>query len=204
MNAVGGGSFGEMRLDELLEALSSAAPTPGGGGAAVLAVALSASLCAMAARLSTRQMTQASDLAAEALSLREVLAPLGDQDAHDYLAVIAARQDHDRTSSDGDRRQRITDALSGATQVPMEVMAVGTRLAEMAAVLVEEGNPNLRGDALTAAVLAGAGVEAAATLARVNLAGRPDDERQEVVRARLDETTRWVQRARSAAAVDNP
>jgi len=190
-----------MRVDALLEAFSSADPTPGGGGAAVLAVALSASLCAMAARLSTPQMTRAPQLAAEALSLCDVLAPLGDRDAHDYLAVIAARQDPDGASDTADRRQPVADALSAATEVPMEVIDMGTRLAEMAAELVEEGNPNLRGDALVAAVLAGAGVEAAATLARINLAGSPDDQRHEVVRTRLDETTRSVQRARLAAAV---
>ncbi len=188
-----------MPLDQLLEAFSSAAPTPGGGGAAVLAVAISASLCAMAARLSTRHMTRAPQLADEALAVGEALAPLYDRDARHYLDVIAAQRIPDESTTAEGRQQRITDALSAATDVPLDVIAAGTRLAEIAAELVEEGNPNLQGDALVAALLAGAAVEAAAALARINLAGRPHDERHVVVRTRLDETARSVQRARLAA-----
>jgi formiminotetrahydrofolate cyclodeaminase len=204
------GSYRDLRLDQLLEAFSSATPAPGGGGAAVLVVALSASLCAMAARLSTSQMTGAPQLVTEALAIRDALAPLYDRDAHDYLDVIAAQRLPDaseaaRSSAPDaapdadDRRKRIADALSAATDVPMDVIEAGTRLAEMAAELAEHGNPNLRGDALVAAVLAGAGVEAAAVLAQINLAGLPDDERQGVARSRLGEATRSVQRARRAA-----
>ena len=47
-----------------------------------------------------------------------------------------------------------------------------------AARLVEEGNPNLRGDAVTATVLAGASVRAAATLVEINVsAGGAGDDR---------------------------
>jgi methenyltetrahydrofolate cyclohydrolase len=187
------GSYRDLRLDQLLEAFSSAAPAPGGGCAAVLAVALSASLCAMAARLSTSQMTGARQLATEALAIRDALAPLYDRDAQTYLEVIAAQRMPD--ASEAAR----SSALSAATDVPMAVIEAGTRLAEMAAELAERGNPNLRGDALAAAVLAGAGVEAAAVLAQINLAGLPDDERQGVARSRLGEATRSVQRARRAA-----
>ncbi len=208
----GRGSYRDLRLDELLEAFSSAAPAPGGGGAAVLAVALSASLCAMAARLSTSQMTGALQLATEALVIRDAMAPLYDRDAHDYLDVIAAQLMPDASEAAGSsapdaapdadgRRKRITDALSAATGVPMAVIEAGTRLAEMGAELAEHGNPNLRGDALVAAVLAGAGVEAAVGLAQINLVGLPDDERHGVARSRLDEATRSVQRARRAAVV---
>jgi formiminotetrahydrofolate cyclodeaminase len=179
-----------MGLDQLLEAFSSTSPAPGGGGAAVMAVALSASLCAMTARLSTPQLAGAAQIATEALAIRDAVIPLCDLDARTYLDVIAARRR---------RAASVTDALSAATAVPMDIIEAGTRLAEMAAELAEAGNPNLRGDAFVAAVLAGAGVEAAATLARINLAGLPDDERHGVARAGLDETTRSVQRARVAA-----
>jgi formiminotetrahydrofolate cyclodeaminase len=155
-------------------------------------VALSASLFAMTASLSTPQMTGASQMATEALAFRDAVAPLCDRDARTYLDVIAAQRRHDASS--------LADALSAATDVPMEIVEAGARLAEMAAELAEAGNPSLRGDALVAAVLAGAGVEAAATLARINLAELPDDERHVVARSRLDDTTRSVQRARRAAA----
>ena len=105
------GSYRGLRLAELLEAFSSAAPAPGGGGAAVLAAALSASLCAMAARLSTSQMTGAPRLVTEALAIRDALAPLYDRDAHDYLDVIAAQRLPDASEA---ARSSAPDAAPGA------------------------------------------------------------------------------------------
>jgi formiminotetrahydrofolate cyclodeaminase len=189
-------SYRDMTLEQLLEAFSDDSPAPGGGGASVLAVALSAALCAMAARLSTRHMPDAPEIATEALSIRDGIVPLCAQDADAYLAVIAARR---LDSDDAERRRRVVDALSAATDVPVAVVVAGARLARLAARLADEGNPNLRGDALVAAVLAGAGVEAAATLARINLAGLPGDDRLVVVRDQLQETTAQVDRARRAA-----
>ncbi len=53
-------------------------------------------------------------------------------------------------------------ALSGAAAVPMQVVEVAAQVAQVAAYLAREGNPNLRGDAITAAALAEAGARAAA------------------------------------------
>ncbi len=62
--------------------------------------------------------------------------------------------------------------------MPLSIAGIGAELASIAARLAEEGNPNLRGDAITAAVLAGAGVRAAATLVEINIsAGGADDGR---------------------------
>jgi formiminotetrahydrofolate cyclodeaminase len=191
-------SFQDMSLEHLLEAFSDATPAPGGGGAAVLAVALSASLCAMTARLSSRHMPRASEVATEALSIRDTIAPLCEEDARTYLDVIAAI----RSSPEPDpaeRRRRIADALSAATDVPMATVEAGARLAHLAADLVQDGNPNLRADALVAAVLAGAGVEAAGTLARINLAELPDDDRHATVRTLTGQSSESVHRARLAA-----
>jgi formiminotetrahydrofolate cyclodeaminase len=197
---VGLPSFQDSTFGQLLEAFSEATPAPGGGAAAVLAVALSASLCAMTARLSARHMPRAPEIAAEALSIRDTITPLCERDARTYLDVIAAV----RSSPEPDpaeRRRRIADALSTATDVPMATVEAGARLAHLAADLAESGNPSLRGDALVAAVLAGAGVEAAGALARINLAELPDDDRHAVVRSLVGHTSASVQRARRAATV---
>jgi formiminotetrahydrofolate cyclodeaminase len=85
-------------LDDLLEAFSDPGPAPGGGGAAVVAVAVAAALCAMTARLSSRQIGEAPDIVAEALSIRDAMAPLCDADAKTYLRVMAER----RRPDDGD------------------------------------------------------------------------------------------------------
>jgi formiminotetrahydrofolate cyclodeaminase len=186
-----------MPLDGLLEAFSDAGPAPGGGSAAVITVALSAALCVMAARLSTRQMPEAPDMAAEALRIRDDLAPLCDADSETYLRVIAENQ----RAEDGDpaaRKRRVAAALSEASDVPMAVVTAGARLAHLAGRLAEEGNPNLRGDAAAAAVLAAAGAEAAGALVRINLAELPEDERHLLVSDLLGDATSWVERARRA------
>ena len=68
-------------------------------------------------------------------------------------------------------------ALSQASVVPMEVAEIGAELAAVAAAIAAGGNPNVRGDAVTAALLAAAGSRAAAALVRINLAGAEDDDR---------------------------
>jgi formiminotetrahydrofolate cyclodeaminase len=191
-------AYEAMTVGDLLGAFSDASPVPGGGGAAVLAVALSASLCAMVARLSLAHMDDASEVATEAISIRDDVVPLCAEDARAYLGVLAAQRPDSETGPD-EHRARVLDMLSAASEVPVAVVEAGARVAVLAARLAEEGNPNLRGDALAAAVLAGAGVEAGATLARINLTELPGDDRHEVVRTRLQETQAPVDRARRAA-----
>jgi formiminotetrahydrofolate cyclodeaminase len=191
-------SFADMALDHLLEAFSDADPVPGGGGAAVVAVALAASLCAMTARLSGRHAEHAPDIAVEALSIRDEMVPLCDEDARSYRAVIAASRAPVEPDPDDDRR-RLADALSAASDVPMATVKAGARLARLAALLAQEGNPSLRGDAVVAAHLAGAGAQGAGALVQINLAGVPDDERHDEVRALLDDTAEWVDLAQRTA-----
>ena len=59
-------------------------------------------------------------------------------------------------------------ALSAASDVPLAIAEVGAMVAEIAARLAREGNPNLKGDAVAAALLAEAGARAAAVLVDIN------------------------------------
>src|SRR5205814_9191640 len=61
------------------------------------------------------------------------------------------------------------EALLGAVLVPLEIAGIGARVAVMAARLAETGNPNLRGDAVTGAVLAAASARSAACLVDINV-----------------------------------
>ena len=166
----------------------------------MVAVAISAALCAMTARLSSRQMPGAPDIATEALAIRDALAPLGEEDAAAYGRVIAAQ----RLAAGPDpseRRRRVLEALSGANDVPLATARAGARVTQLAAEVAESGNPNVRGDAVVAAVLAGAGAEAAGALVRINLADLPGDARHRTVRSLLDEAGAGVERARRATSV---
>ena len=165
-----------MPLGRFLDSVASREPAPGGGAAAAIVVALAAALSSMAARFSTDQLADAAGLADRAERLREEVAPLARADAAAYGRVLAALRTPD---DDPDaRRERIRGALSDAADVPLAVAEAGAELAEVAARLAREGNPNLEGDAAAAAILAEAGVRAAAVLVRINTrAGELADDR---------------------------
>jgi formiminotetrahydrofolate cyclodeaminase len=147
-------------LGRFLELVASEDPTPAGGSVAAVAVALAASLCAMAARLSKNQLPDAPEVARRADHLRDETASLARADAAAYAGVLAT----------GRAREGEThDALSRAADVPLAVARFGAEVAEISARLARAGNPNLEGDAISAALLAEAGVSAAARLAKINL-----------------------------------
>jgi formiminotetrahydrofolate cyclodeaminase len=153
----------DLPLRTFLGLLSDDQPAPAGGSAAALGVALAASLCVMTARLSGRQLPEAPELAAEAERLADAVAPLAQADADAYRAVIAAR--------------RHPAALSDAADVPMRVAEIGVQVAALATRLATHGNPNVHGDAVTAALLAEAGARSACALVRINLSGAESDQR---------------------------
>jgi formiminotetrahydrofolate cyclodeaminase len=156
----------EEPLGRFLDLTASREPAPAGGSAAAVAVALAAALTGMVARFSTDGLAEASTLAARADSLREEASGLARADAAAYGRVLDAR----RVSGAPDlRRKDIEEALSDAADVPLAVAEAGAEVAGLAARLAEGGNPNLRGDAACAVLLAEAGTAAAATLAEINV-----------------------------------
>jgi formiminotetrahydrofolate cyclodeaminase len=188
----------DLPLGEFLGALASAAPAPGGGAAAALSVALGAGLCAMAARLSARRLgsAAASRLATDAVRILRRAASLMQADAEAYGRVISAM----RAPAGADPaagEQAVAAALSDAADVPMQVTELGAEAAGLAARLAADGNPVLRGDAVTAAVLAEAGARSAATLVSINLASVPGDARHARAESLLAAAARSAQAAAS-------
>ena len=145
-----------------LDQLAARTPTPGGGGAAALTGAMAAGLVAMAARFSARQLPEAADLASRADELRRRAADLADLDAQAYTAVLEALR---LPREAGQRRE----ALEDAALVPLEIAEIGARVGQLAVRVAEAGNPNLRGDAVTGAVLAAASARGAACLVDINV-----------------------------------
>ncbi len=163
-------------LGGFLDLVASREPAPGGGASAAVTVALAAALAAMAARFSTEHLASGDGLAVRADGLRGEVVLLARADAVAYGRVLDAQ----RAPRDDEeaRRRKIREALTEAADVPLSVAGIGAEVAGIAARIVEGGNPNLRGDAITAGVLAGAGVRAAATLVEINVsAGGADDGR---------------------------
>ncbi len=156
-------------VGQFLDQIAARSPAPGGGGAAALTGALAAGLVAMAARFSAAQLPDAGDLAARADQLRHRAAELVDEDAQAYGRVLDAfalpRTPGRRAGPAGCGRR-----LERAAAVPLEMTEIAAQVAEMAARLAAAGNPNLRGDSVSAALLAEASARSAACLVDINVA----------------------------------
>jgi len=181
----------ELPVGSFLDLVASGDSAPGGGSATAVSVALAAGLCSMAARLSTKQLADASGLAERAEGLRERVAPLARADAVAYGRVLVAQRASEADDHDG----RVRAALSEAADVPLAIAEAGAEVARIAARLANGGNPNLEGDALCAVLLADAGVRAAVRLVEINLSREPGGDGR-IARAReLAETTASARRS---------
>src|SRR5918993_5890533 len=150
----------EIPLSRFLEHVASGESAPGGGAAAAVAVALATSLSSMSVILSSDHLPDAAWLISRTDRLRQDVARLAQADAEAYRRVIAARHAQDQS----------VQALSEAADVPLAIAEVGAEIADVAARLViEDGNPNLKGDAIAAVLLAEAGVRATIALVKINL-----------------------------------
>lgn len=154
-------SYLELPLERFLEILAAREPVPGGGGAAAVSVALGAALAAMTARYSSSRLDDAEELARKADELRTAVQPLIDKDAAAYSRVLEIYRSDDRSE--------LKEALSAAADVPLSIAMAGAEVSELGVSIAEHGNPNLRGDAVTAVLLAESGARAAGLLVNLNL-----------------------------------
>lgn len=167
--------YQDHRLDDFLELVAKKEPAPGGGAVAAVAVSLAGSLVAMAARYSTECVDGGEQLVEQAERLRGRASGLADADADAYGAVMAAYAAAGEGSGADDREQ-IRAALTRASEVPLEVAEIGAETARLAGRLAAEGKRDVRGDAMTALLLAEAATRAAAHLVAINVeAGGGDD-----------------------------
>jgi formiminotetrahydrofolate cyclodeaminase len=179
-------------LQEFTAKLASGAPTPGGGSAAALAGAISASLIQMVCDLTLgRDKYKAHEGAvreikqkAEALH-RDLLA-LVDKDADAYDGVIAAiRMPKETEGEKAARKEAIGRANLFATETPMATAEGCVTLLGLAGELVGKGNPNALSDVGTAAMLAYAGLRGGAMNVRINLGGIADADHAAKARERV-------------------
>jgi formiminotetrahydrofolate cyclodeaminase len=124
---------------------------------------------------------------------------LAQEDAAAYSLALAVLREPGGAGPE-ERDARIGDALSHAAEVPLQIAEVAADIAALAADVVERGNPNLRGDAAAAAVLAEAAARISANLVAINLTMQEEDER--VARALMlaDNATRSAKQAVRATA----
>jgi methenyltetrahydrofolate cyclohydrolase len=191
-------SYSDQTIAELCVTVSAETSAPGGGSVAALVVGLAASLTAMAARFSTEQWEEAAGAVAQAEALRARALPLADEDARAYENFLLARRMPENVEPEV-RDAAIGDALSRAADVPLAIAETALDVASLACELAERGNPNLRGDAATAVLLAEAAARATANLVEINLATREGDERAERAREVVEMTRRISRRVLESA-----
>lgn len=163
-------------LQAFLLALASGEPTPGGGSASALAGALAVSLAAMVARLTVGRKRYADQdeqmrrIVHEADMLRDRLAQLVAEDAAAYEQVRTAYQLARETAAEKRTRQAaIQQALKGATDSPLEVMANCLEALHLLHEVASLGNRNAITDAAVGALLGHAALRGAVLNVRANL-----------------------------------
>lgn len=163
-----------MELKRFLEKVSSSTPTPGGGSASALAGALSASLVAMVAGLSSKRgKTKEGGVAGirrKGLSIQKRLFRAIDEDSKSFDAVIKAFRLP--RNSEGERLHRarqIQKAYREATLIPQQVCRQSLQLLEYSRTLILNGNPKAISDAGVAAFLADAALAGGLLNININL-----------------------------------
>lgn len=187
-------SFLAQRVDELLEEIATDTPAPGGGSVAALVVAMAAGLAAMAARFSLEHWDEAAGAVEQADALRASAIPLAPGDSAAYEEVLTAMRLPKNLEPEV-RNKTIGNALARAAEIPLEIAGQAAQVAELAALVAEHGNPNLRGDAVAAALLASAAARAAANLVEINLGTTASDERIARARSRVAAAAEAAERA---------
>ena len=166
-----------------IDDLASAAPTPGGGGAAAFAGALSAALASMVGNLTVGKKTYADveDEVRGSLErlerLRAHLVALVDEDARAFEPLSAAYRMP--TSTDQERAAKhdaMQAALAEACEVPLEIMRTTSAVVDEVDFLAHKGSRLARSDAGAAAAFARASVEGASLNILINAASMEDEE----------------------------
>jgi len=114
----------------------------------------------------------------DAADLGNELAALVEADARAYTAVSNAYKLPKEPDDAAVRRtEAITEALLGASRVPLDTARACARVAELASAVAVKGNTNAVSDAGVAALLAEAACRGAAYNVRINIAALEDKSR---------------------------
>jgi len=190
-----------MTVAQLMAALASPDPTPGGGTAAAIAGAMGTSLLVMVTGLA-KSRTNTDEEKASLAKARAALEPLtrrltdlADADTQSFDAVMAAYRLPKATDEEKTARTRsIQAALRGATEIPLQTLRACADALGHGRIVAEHGNQSAASDAGVALGLLTAAAEGAAANVRINLTGLKDESYKSATDA---ETTRLLSAAAS-------
>lgn len=188
--------FTDMTVAQLMAALASPEPTPGGGTAAAIAGAMGTSLLLMVSGLA-KSRTNTEDEKAALAKAREAVEPIGatltrlaDDDTAAFNEVMAAyRLPKASDEEKAARTKAIQAGLRAATDVPLQTLRACVEALTHGRVVAEHGNASAASDVGVALGLLKAAAEGAAANVRINLASLKDEAYKSAVDA---ETTRLL------------
>ena len=190
----------DLGCKEFLQKLASAAPTPGGGGAAAMAGALAAALSSMVANLTIGkekfavQEPEVKQLLGQAEQVRQELLELVEADAAVFGKFMSCYKLPKSTETEKQQRtQAIRQAAKSAGEVPLNIGRASVKVLRLAKRLVEIGNPGVVTDGACSALLARAALRCAYYNVVINLGLTKDESYNALIRQELEQLQQEAQ-----------
>jgi formiminotetrahydrofolate cyclodeaminase len=165
----------KMPVQQFLDELASAAPTPGGGGASAIMGAMGAALIAMVANLTIGKKgyeaveAEMKAQLVEAEGLRARLTAMVADDVSAFNQLMAAyRLPKDSDEQKAARSQAIQDGLKHATRAPLACARTCADVIRLAMRSAEHGNVNVISDTGAGVLAAQAALRSAALNVYIN------------------------------------
>lgn len=174
--------FADLPLNQIVESIAARDPTPGAGPTLAWTCALAAALVEMVSAVTLRKEPESPGAIEErrdrAHALRAAALELADLDAAAYGNVLAVQRRRDEPG----HPQRLRQALADAADPLVRIIETAREVAGLAAGALADARGGVRGEAITALVLAESVARAGVPLVELNLAGNPQDPRRAQVR----------------------
>ncbi len=174
--------FADLSLTEIVESVAARDPTPGAGPSLAWTCALAAALVEMVSAVMLRKEPDApATIEARrnrAHALRATALSLADLDAAAYREVLAVQ----RRREEPGHPERLRRALADAADPLVRIVQTAREVSELATAAVADARGGIRGEAITALVLAASVARGGVPLVELNLAGNPQDPRRALVR----------------------
>jgi methenyltetrahydrofolate cyclohydrolase len=175
--------FADLPLQQIVDSVAARDPTPGAGPSLAWTCALAAALVEMTSAVTLGKEPESPEAVEarrdRAHALRATALELADLDAVAYREVLAVQRRRDEPG----HPQRLRQALADAADPLVRIIETAREVAELATGAVADARGGVRGEAITAVVLAQSVARGGVPLVELNLASDPQDPRREQVRA---------------------
>jgi methenyltetrahydrofolate cyclohydrolase len=171
----------DQALEKFLSRVAAANPFPGGGSAAAVAGSLAAALGEMMAGLTEGRAkysiadSQVREIHRKLTDARMELKDLARRDTAAFQSLIDARKLPGNLEEEkAARAEAIESATKSATETPLQTARIAFQVLERLRILIEIGNPNVRGDVAIGAQLAHAALKGGQYNILCNIPGLKD------------------------------